>query len=65
MTKSSATRHDPKKSTDYPNEDMSETEEYFKNSSPTNIDSKNSSTNCFEPQNTEKVDDGLQLAYYL
>jgi len=61
MTKSSATRHDPKKSIDYTNEDMSETEEYFKNSSPTNIDSKNSSTNSFEPQNTEKVDDGLTI----
>jgi hypothetical protein len=61
MAKSSTTRNDPKKSIDYTAEDMSETEGYLKKSPQTNTDNKNSSSNSFEPQNTEKADDGLTI----
>ena len=46
MGKTSETHNDPKKTVDYSEEDMSETEEYFQNASPTNTERKNSSTDC-------------------
>ena len=61
MAKNSETSNDPKKTMDYSEEDMSETEEYFQNASPTNTKSKNSSTySSFELENTDK-DDGVTI----
>src|SRR5665647_3206713 len=60
MVKTSEIHNDPKKTMDYSEEDMSETEEYFQNGSPTNTENKNSSAdNSFELENTEKADDGV------
>jgi len=62
MAKTATTRNDPKKTIDYTDEDMSETEEYFQNASPTNTNTKNPSTNnSFELLNTEKNDDGITI----
>jgi hypothetical protein len=62
MAKTATTRNDPKKTIDYTEEDMSETEEYFQNASPTNTNTKNPSTNnSFELLNTEKNDDGITI----
>lgn len=62
MAKTPATRNDPKRTIDYTEEDMSETEEYFQNASQTKTHSKNASTNnSFELLNTEKVDDGITI----
>ena len=62
MAKTTTTRNDPKKTIDYTEEDMSETEEYFQNASPTNTNTKNPSTNnSFELLNTEKNDDGITI----
>ena len=62
MAKASTTRSDPKKTIDYSEEDMSETEEYFQNSAPTSTNNKNASTNdSFELLKTEKVDDGVTI----
>lgn len=62
MAKTTTTRNDPKKTIDYTEEDMSETEEYFQNASPTNTNTKNPSTNnSFELLNTEKIDDGVTI----
>jgi hypothetical protein len=60
MAKGPATRNDPKETIDYSEEDMSETEEYFQNASPTNTINKNSSANnSFELLNTDKANDGI------
>jgi hypothetical protein len=57
-----AKRNDSKKSIDYSEEDMSETEEYFQNASPTSTKSKTASANdSFELLNTQKVDDGVTI----
>jgi hypothetical protein len=61
MSKTSATGNDPKKNFDYAAEDITEKKEYFKNASATNTDIKNSATNSFEAQKTEKVDDGVTI----
>jgi hypothetical protein len=62
MAKAPTTHNDPKKTTDYSEENMSETEEYFQNSSPTRSNSKNSSTNSsFELLNSDKVYDGVTI----
>jgi hypothetical protein len=62
MAKTPATSNDPKKSIDYSEEDMSETEEYFQKASPKSNSCKNASTNnSFELLNTEKVDDGVTI----
>src|SRR5665647_1551460 len=62
MAKTATTRNDPKKTIDYTDEDMSETEEYFQNASPANTNTKNPSTNnSFELLNTEKIDDGVTI----
>jgi hypothetical protein len=62
MAKTPTTHNDPKKTIDYTEEDMSETEEYFQNASSTNTNTKNSSTNnSFELLNTEKIDDGVTI----
>lgn len=60
MAKGPATHNDPKKTIDYSEEDMSETEEYFQNASPTNTSSKNSSKNSsLELLNPDKADDRI------
>ena len=62
MSKTPTTNNDPKRTIDYTEEDMSETEEYFQNASPTSTKNKNASTNnSFELLNTEKVDDGVTI----
>jgi hypothetical protein len=62
MTKTQATQNDPKRTIDYTEEDMSETEEYFQNASQTNTKNKNTSTNnSFEMLNTEKNNDGVTI----
>ncbi len=62
MAKAPSTHNDPKKTIDYTEQDMSETEEYFQNSSPTKSSRKNSSTNSsFELLNSDKVDDGVTI----
>lgn len=62
MGKTSETHNDPKKTVYYSEEDMSETEEYFQNASPTNTERKNSSTDCScEFENTENADDGVTI----
>jgi len=62
MVKTSEIHNDPKKTMDYSEEDMSETEEYFQNASPTNTESKNSSNeSSFELENTEKANDGVTI----
>ena len=45
MAKAPTTLTDPKKTIDYSEENTSETEEYFQNSSPTKSNSKKSSSN--------------------
>jgi hypothetical protein len=62
MAKTPATRNDPKRTIDYTEEDMSETEEYFQNASPTSTNNKNASTNnSFELLKPEKIDDGVTI----
>lgn len=62
MAKIPATSNDPKKTIDYTEEDMSETEEYFQNTSKTSTHTKNDSANgSFELLNTQKVDDGVTI----
>lgn len=62
MAKIPATSNDPKKTVDYTEEDMSETEEYFQNASQTSTHTKNDSANgSFELLNTQKVDDGVTI----
>lgn len=66
MAKTSTTRNDPKKTMDYSEEDMSETEEYFQNVSisPAYSSSKKYSTESFEPQNNDKTDDGVTIGVF-
>jgi hypothetical protein len=62
MSKTPATRNDPKKNIDYSEEDMSETEKYFQNASPKSINSENPTTDrSLELLSTEKVDDGITI----
>jgi hypothetical protein len=63
MAKTPTAHNDPKKTINYTEEDMSETEEYFQNTSSKNTDIKNPSTNnnSFESLNTQKIDDGVTI----
>ncbi len=60
-----AKQNDPKRTLDYTEEDMSETEEYFQNASQTNTHSQNTSNkNNFELLNTQKNNDGLTIGVF-
>jgi hypothetical protein len=62
MAKASETQNDPKRTLNYTEEDMSETEEYFQTASQTNTPSKNTTANnSFELLNNQKVDDGITI----
>jgi hypothetical protein len=62
MAKAPSTHNDPKKTIFFSQEDISETEEYFQNSTPTKSCRKNTATNNnFESLNTNKADDGVTI----
>jgi hypothetical protein len=62
MAKAPSTHNDPQKNIDHSQEIISETEDYFQNSTPIKSSSKNSSTNqSFELLNTNKADDGVTI----
>ena len=60
MTKAPSNTNTPSEGIDYTEEDMSETEEYFQNASPTK--DKQTSSNSFESQTPkEQADDGVTI----
>jgi hypothetical protein len=62
MAKAPSTHNDLKKTIAFSQKDISETEEYFQNSTPTKSNRKNSSTNHnFESLKTNKADDGVTI----
>jgi hypothetical protein len=62
MAKTPTTQNDPKRTINFTEEDMFETEEYFQNASKASTKSKNASTNnSFELLKTEKIDYGVTI----